>query len=253
MSFEKPSTDFLRRLNHSLSGYTELVGGNKIEEEMAPDYQNVYFCYEKDNVVIMDNHRCALWFWVKLTEKSLKYNIIHIDTHYDLGGLKHGSTISRDQLDRFTLNDYLHYKDKADDRMFYFNWANYLLPFIDNYNQNVANLYLIVNQNADIPGESTLKAIKCHVEDPKGYNALPSLNNLFDEKENWIINFDIDFFFKDGIQLYSDVYIEKVLAQIKSFMSIKNTVLTIALSPSCCGGWENSYKVLEKMKSMGIV
>jgi hypothetical protein len=75
MYFDQPTSEFLKRIGQCLGDYSELVGENQINEKSAPDYQNVYFCYEKENVVIMDNHRCALWFWIKNTDKKLKYNI----------------------------------------------------------------------------------------------------------------------------------------------------------------------------------
>ena len=61
----------------------------------------------------------------------------------------------------------------------------------------------------------------------------------------WIINLDLDYFFLDNDEYYqhlSDKYIKELCKNINE--SIENiSVITISLSPECCGGWKNSYRI----------
>ena len=70
---------------------------------------------------------------------------------------------------------------------------------------------------------------------------------LNDKSNEWILNLDIDYFFisYDGekyIQLFSDEYVIRIAKEIKESLS-NVAVLTIALSPEMCGGWNKSERV----------
>ncbi len=38
---------------------------------------------KENNIYVMDNHVAALWCWLQEIEIKTKYNILHIDAHYD--------------------------------------------------------------------------------------------------------------------------------------------------------------------------
>ena len=77
-----------------------------------------------------------------------------------------------------------------------------------------------------------------------------ALNN--DDGELWIINLDIDYFFNNGKQIFSSEYINSVCSQINQVRK-KIAIITIALSPECCGGWDNSIKVYNQIaKNLSI-
>lgn len=67
------------------------------------------------------------------------------------------------------------------------------------------------------------------------------------ESVKWIVNLDLDYFFHssdDGyIQILSDQYI-RILAQKLRNCKHSINVLTIALSPECCGSWQNTIHAL---------
>lgn len=257
-----PITDEMRtELALLLPSYQELIGNQKVNLEFAPDYQNVYLCFEKDKTVLMDNHRCATWFWLKNLNKELKYNLLHIDTHFDILPLSHNVTLSKDQFESFNLFEYLNFDGRneiqAHNQEVYltFRWDNYIVPFIEHYFNNITNLYMIVNQTHDAQfrlGTDIIET-KTHLEISYGYDILRSLDNLFDSNQNWIINFDIDFFFKNNIQIYSDEYIYETLLRIQKFVNLETSIFTVALSPSCCGGWNNCLKIIKTMKEMNLI
>ncbi len=71
-----------------------------------------------------------------------------------------------------------------------------------------------------------------------------------DNSKQWIVNLDIDYFFakKDGddkkiYQYLTDEYIRLICREIKSKLDTTIAVLTIAMSPECCGDWESSIRV----------
>ena len=59
------------------------------------------------------------------------------------------------------------------------------------------------------------------------------------EERLWIVNLNIDYFF---MAKYNYLLIEAICNQIVKEKA-KIAVLTIALSPECCNGWDNSIRV----------
>lgn len=99
------------------------------------------------------------------------------------------------------------------------------------------------------------------VSDPPHYTIMP-LNiaycpdpfELYDNIEywiarsgnecKWIFNLDLDYFFDDkGLKIFSDEYIMTFAEDLKKAMG-NIEILTIAMSPECCGSWEKSLSVL---------
>jgi hypothetical protein len=88
---------------------------------------------------------------------------------------------------------------------------------------------------------------------------IPGLFNLmeylFDEENSgtykWIVNIDLDYFFQTiddtdiTIRFISYEAIDFFLQKIKAFLNGRIEVMTIALSPECCGGWENSLTLMD--------
>lgn len=75
------------------------------------------------------------------------------------------------------------------------------------------------------------------------------LNNLIDrELKKWIVNLDLDYFYHsddDGcIQILTDEYIRTLAVKLRENIN-QIQILTIALSPECCGGWGNAIHALD--------
>ena len=45
--------------------------------------KDISFLWKFNNIYIMDNHRLALWCQLQHFDESRKYDIHHIDAHYD--------------------------------------------------------------------------------------------------------------------------------------------------------------------------
>ena len=80
-----------------------------------------------------------------------------------------------------------------------------------------------------------------------------------DSKETWVVNVDLDYFFhtlsgeedSEYELMFSNEYMIRVFESIRD--GIKNAkirVLTIALSPECCGGWQNAKMLCKKISDI---
>jgi hypothetical protein len=204
--------------------------------------KNLNFLFKSDNIYIMDNHLAAGWAWLNRIDIKKKYNLFHIDRHYDLLDFKETinyEIISKNiKLNELDLQDYLELKQpmKNGQSAPLFRWDNY-----------IANLHIVF---------PNLFALKCFATHKDGY----ILDNFIDyeiefqdllvdmfnyiankNKNKWILNLDIDYFFSSTengiIQFFSDKYIIELSKVIKKVIN-NIEVLTICLSPECCGGWE---------------
>lgn len=67
---------------------------------------------------------------------------------------------------------------------------------------------------------------------------------------------DLDYFFLSSnnkyFQLYTDETLSIIFNQIADcyLNTDKIEVITVALSPECCGGWENSIKIYNKLAEL---
>ncbi|KFC19691.1 hypothetical protein IO90_10510 [Chryseobacterium sp. FH1] len=210
---------------------------------------NVNFLYKKNKIYVSDNHLAAAWCWLQEIDVLQKYTFVHIDRHYDLIDQPEEieANIVERNIDVQNLNfeEYCGLKQDMEGPpdliVKLFRWDNYI-HHIDNLFPNLfGNKYFVtkkagsktefVEDEYDI--EHFLREFKHWIEYPKN---------------GCIVNLDLDYFFASvggpQIQLYSDEAIKKVAEEIKKRMA-EIDVLTIALSPECCGGWENSFKILK--------
>ena len=203
------------------------------------------FLASVDNIFVMDNHRLALWCWFQKIQKSERYNLFHIDAHPDLSesGLKEFNH----DLWTITLDDYRSAHQKEVNSPL-FRWDNYIEIFLQKYPENVGHT---------ISATHHLGSTKDLKEVVKPIDLVRRLDDLFSERIYlndlpWIVNLDIDYFFSSQPQklaLFSEEYVEAVALSIKRGLDngmIK--VLTIALSPECCGGWEKAEGMLKRFQ-----
>lgn len=223
-----------------------------IKEPIMPlgvsHHETLNFVFKNENIYVMDNHLAASWCWLDIIDITQKYNLFHIDRHYDL--LDFPNTIKTQILDAgievnsLTLDQYVDLRQpmRNGESAALFRWDNY-----------IGNLNLIYPQLFD------LKYFATHNEGtvPEGfidyeceiYDLLTNVDYWMKKNENkWILNLDIDYFFAtsdDGkYQMLTDEYIVKLCESI-NVAKDKIAVITICLSPECCGGWDVS---IEKAK-----
>ncbi|MFC1942534.1 UPF0489 family protein [Chloroflexota bacterium] len=74
----------------------------------ASETYNQNFLCKCGVVYIMDNHRAALWCWLQHIKEKEKYNLLHIDQHYDCLGSRMGEWIAAlpQDIQKLTATEY---------------------------------------------------------------------------------------------------------------------------------------------------
>lgn len=204
------------------------------------------FLFLRDNIYVMDNHRLALWCWYQSLKKGEQYNLIHVDAHPDMSvsGLNYFNSQNFD-LSRMSLDEYRNILDPEINQPL-FRWDNYLRFFMDKsefiFDSSISFTHKL-GSNATLKYDYSTSFL------------LKIFGDIFLERKYindklWIVNLDIDYFISnqpDKIMMFSDEYIDALIeCIIKGCEKKMIEVVTIALSPECCGSWENSLRVFSK-------
>lgn len=206
-----------------------------------------------DKIFLMDNHKLALWCWCKYLDNNKKYDLIHIDHHYDLD-------CQNEEEHKYCLGDIKNMKISNFSLNEYIDFANYINTIPKTF---FNNCYFIVIEekpsyfeykNADfIKGENT--------------SSLDELEELLKQGENKIVNIDADYFFKfneddeddesKNKYIKSEDYekINELGSKLKEYID-KIDIITIAISPYYCDAYndgttygENSKDFIKKILS----
>jgi hypothetical protein len=209
---------------------------------------NQNFLWNNESVYIMDNHRAALWCWFQHLSKDSKYNLFHIDRHFDTvyTHIEQESKHLPNMYD-ISISDYLEFNYDADfGNTLLFSYENYLSIFLENYGNIIKECFFATHEDGDKPKFNKCQIMKLwDIPDNMDY----CLNN---HETNWIINVDIDYFFsqKDDSQLlmFSDDYIESMFRPIaERIKDGKIDVFTLCLSPEWSSGWDESLIICDKI------
>ena len=203
------------------------------------------------NAYVMDNHLAAIWCWLQKININKKYNLFHIDKHYDLLDSQLDcwvEELSKQNIDLENIDIHeltkLRYMpktriDNKDNQLF--RWDNYL-PIFDNIYPKILHSSYFATQKCGTKPQKKL------ITDEVDIWELPQIigERIEENSFKWIINLDIDYFFLENengyFQFVTDDYILGIAEEIKKKMA-KIEVITIALSPECCGGWQNSERI----------
>lgn len=227
-------------------------------------HDNLVFLWNSDNVYVMDNHLAAAWCWMQKCNEDVRYKFLHIDRHNDLGTntpfdiYKH---LERNQ--HLTLNEYTdlewtneanHIHNKA------FRWDNYITQCMYLFPRWFDEV--VFSTRTPLGRDEREKLLGTAIHSLSAAEILAyidnnvhidedgeQLNNLIGRQTiKWIVNLDLDYFFHlddDGcFQILTDEYIRNLAVKLRENLN-QIQVLTIALSPECCGGWNNAIHVLD--------
>jgi hypothetical protein len=192
--------------------------------------------WQNESIYIMDNHRIALWAWMQQIKLHAveKFNLLHLDAHYDTGPIESIKNIN----ETLSLLDYLALKNTQAEALI--QWDNYLTAFFDLYSNRISNS-VAFTQKIGIP----------HAFDHEFelHELLKQSDKFFDHSDPWIVNIDLDYFyarqFKNSPMVHEH-YIRDFFKIIKNaYDENKICVLTVALSPECCGSWDNAQLLLQ--------
>jgi len=205
------------------------------------------FLWSHKSVYIMDNHKAALWCWLQHLEEHSKYDLYHIDRHYDTLSSSNNDLISQvPDLKEISISDYLAIKQKTASGAFpLIHWDNYLSIFFELYGKQVEGYIFATHDDGNKPNWKNW--LRDDVWD------IPDILEcrLSHSKNKWILNIDLDYFFcgsESYNRMLSDEYAQAVFNVIhKKYQDGTIKVLTIALSPELCGGWEPAEYLCQKL------
>jgi hypothetical protein len=210
---------------------------------------NVNLVQKHSNFYVMDNHGAALWCWLQEINLSERYNFIHIDTHYDTLNVNMdlwiGSSINK--FNEKNINDYFGLQYNLSGEIYQtIRWDNYIPIFYNLHNSLIEKYYFYTHRH----GTSGVKFCKeDKIEEFQPHTIFENLSyTILDEEFKFIFNLDIDYFFlrhdDKYFQVFSDESIEIIFDQIAEvYFANRLEVITVALSPECCGGWNNSIRI----------
>jgi hypothetical protein len=207
---------------------------------------NDNFLFQHDNKFVMDNHRLALWCWYQAFKNGERYNLIHVDAHPDMSisSLNHFVNSNFD-IRKMSLDEYRNVLDPEINQPL-FRWDNYLRFFMEKkefiFETSISFTHKLGSSAALKYDYSTSFLLKIFGD--------IFLERKYINEKRWIVNLDMDYFVSnqpDKILMFSDEYIDALTeCIIKGCERKMIEVVTVALSPECCGSWENSMKVFSK-------
>lgn len=219
----------------------------KLKSKDYSGSEHCSFLVQKENLYFMDNHRLALWCWQHYLNTSVSktsiniaeeqtFNFLHIDAHED----------AKDDIEKtwwtkiqgMSLEKYLS-EPSPHGKYLHFRWDNYLPVFI-HADQKLIRKSVFVTHEVGLAGY-------CH-QRIKSYGLLQEFPKLFVDELKWIINLDLDYFYAreyKNSMMFNHDWIRQFFSQLKHQYDLGDIALiTIALSPECCGDWKNSELVL---------
>lgn len=227
---------------------------------------NVNFLFNENNIYISDNHLCALWGWIKKCSPNDEHCFIHVDYHDDLCAPNTYDCIKTISQAK-TFHDFLQSCGQQEQLGKSLAWDTYIQiaykmfpkwfsntlfltttcsPFMGfSECRKQSSGVLCVDVTKDIFHRSSLDYCSCNLEE--------TFQNVIIGKrgKKVILNIDLDYFFDcddthERDPFWSDDKIDTIVTLLKNALASGHVqVLTIALSPECCGGWKNSYEVMK--------
>lgn len=199
------------------------------------------FLWQHENVYVMDNHRAAMWCWLREVEDAEVVGLLHIDEHYDTLYSRMPEWLSNlPELRGMSIGDYLGLTYRVGrDVLPVIQWDNYLSIFLERYPDQVGRFVFATLDVGDKPKlDDALH--------PRPWSLPSNLADwLQDTDLRWIVNVDLDFFFcgdEHGNRrlMFSDEYIEAVFHTIRAHREAGRVAcLTLCLTPDedYTGGW----------------
>ena len=215
---------------------------------------NQNFLWKHGAIYVMDNHRAALWCWLRHLSENHKYNLFHIDRHTDtlysqIEKWKEQVGDVRNQ----SIHEHLNLTYSVDGiECPLIRYDNYLSIFLERYHKLINDLVFATDLKGDKPRFERLDCISI-------WNIPDNLERWLAESDyQWIFNLDFDYFYCDyedsHMIMFSDHYIQTIFRAIsKKYQDGKIAVLTVSLSPEFSGGWVSAEQMLQTFCSiMGL-
>jgi len=184
----------------------------------------------------MDNHMAAICCLEKVVRSTPQFDFIHVDQHYDLGGLNshHAGYIDGEIS---SLNPQNLEEHKTLEGTNYFLYDNYIHLFCNKYPHTINHAYFITHGKTQFDYDFSEYDELClfHLMNCDLPNEYPL-----------VLNLDIDYFFtrernKKTIKPFTSEFIELFGRWLYNNRK-KFATIIVALSPEYCGGWDEAIE-----------
>jgi len=202
---------------------------------------NFVWRHDTRPIYIMDNHRAALWCWMRELAENEPYNLIHIDEHWDLADPQLGDEEFTALQEADTLEDFVAVRDphpfgRGCPAIRFDNFIAPLLRLRPGLRQGLFHVSQKLYQSA-VWDERFRRCTE--------KNLIPQIRAA--KVGRHLLNLDLDYFFEDDPLLLkrrraSDEVVSGFIRTLKGLLQ-PDSVVTIALSPKCCGGYHNAVAV----------
>ncbi len=201
---------------------------------------NVNFLWRHRNFYIMDNHLAAVWCWLQHPCSAEPHSVLHIDAHFDTNVATQSMLVASKNLRSLRTLSFAEYQaldfDSVDGQVRVFRWDNYLTIYQELFS-SLINEWIFSTHNMGIRPKFEVKNIP-----PTEF--IDFLSQLPEEGNNWILNLDLDFFRSSDGNRFPSEQRRAVFEKIRDLNEkSKSSVVTISLSPECCGSWESAEEL----------
>ncbi|MGD8617393.1 MAG: UPF0489 family protein [Gammaproteobacteria bacterium] len=193
------------------------------------------FLWRSQNIYIMDNHRAAFWCWLRHQNTNEMHSIVHIDAHYDTAaaGARTMDSVPGDVAEK-SFEDYLAIS-YPDENIPVFRWDNYLSIYSKLYGNCLSECLFATHQIGSKPNFA--------YEEVTAAQLVPALQ-VRDLEIPQIINLDLDYFLSPDNDRIPKARRVEITRSLKAFYDANIcSVMTICLSPECCGGWRRAEEL----------
>ena len=212
-------------------------------------HYDVNLLWRSERLYVMDNHRVAMWCWLQHLSESKRWNLFHIDYHFDTLAADLDAWLEHLPPERATLETYLEARYEPHGISCpVVRWDNYLAIFLATHRRRLGELLFATGGVGDRP--------KCRVTELDPWHMVKSLEDIAAEDDPydqnpWIVNIDLDYFTAQGsasrgfTQVFGDAFIGRIgEAVARGLRADRMCCVTIALSPETTGGWPAAERLL---------
>lgn len=209
---------------------------NIVNEEryVGPVTLNFVWRHDTRPIYIMDNHRAALWCWLRELAADEPYSLVHVDAHWDLADprLNEEQLVALEEARSLEEFDTIREEHPFCGDCPAIRWDTFIAPLLYLRPKLQRGLFLVTQDFYDTAVWD--RRFRKFTES----NLLRHLGKQRSGRR--VLDVDLDYFFdrrrqKAGVERTVSLFIKKLLEPLRS-----DDVITIALSPDCCGGLGNS-------------
>jgi UPF0489 domain len=115
---------------------------------------NQNFLWRHGSIYVMDNHRAALWCWLKELNLKAPHSFFHIDRHFDCLGSSANEWLAHLPPSwNLTIQEYLNhsYEDEEVGKSLLFRWDNYVSIYLAVFKEAVRRCYFATHGDGAKP------------------------------------------------------------------------------------------------------